>query len=136
ADGSFVRNAAGDRIRKPKAGAVDSLEELRLILQERAYRASRSYDGYYPSLHLTYNVRENLLARVAYAKTYGRPDFVDIIPRTIVNQGDLDEEELLDPTAVRGTLNIRNTGLKPWTADNYDFSLEYYTRQGGLFSAG
>ena len=43
---------------------------------------------------------------------------------------------MLDPTAVRGTLNVRNTGLKPWTADNYDLSLEYYTRQGGLFSAG
>jgi len=27
-------------------------------------------------------------------------------------------------------------GLKPWTADNFDVSLEYYTRQGGVFTAG
>ena len=26
--------------------------------------------------------------------------------------------------------------MRPWTADNFDLSLEYYTRQGGLFSAG
>ncbi len=30
---------------------------------------------------------------------------------------------------------MRNPGLKPWTADNYDVSLEYYTRLGGVFSA-
>ena len=37
--------------------------------------------------------------------------------------------------AIRGTIDIRNSGLKPWTADNYDLSLEYYTAQGGVFSA-
>jgi outer membrane receptor protein involved in Fe transport len=29
-----------------------------------------------------------------------------------------------------------NTARHPWTANNYDLSLEYYTEQGGLFSAG
>jgi iron complex outermembrane recepter protein len=31
---------------------------------------------------------------------------------------------------------VTNPDLKPWTADNYDLSLEYYTPKGGLFSAG
>lgn len=136
ADGSFAKDAAGNRIRKPGVGAAGSLEELRLVLQERGYHATRSYDGYYPSLHLTYNIKENFLMRAAYARTYGRPDFADIIPRTIVNEGDLNETEFADPTVVRGTLTVRNTGLKPWTADNYDLSLEYYTDKGGIFSAG
>ena len=133
-DGSFARNAAGQRIRRPEAGAVNSLEELYLTETERGARSNRSYDGYYPSLHLNYNLTENLLARVAYARSYGRPDFADIIPSLVADEADLDE--INDPTQSRGTINVTNTGLLPWTADNYDLSIEYYTSQGGLFSAG
>lgn len=132
ADGTFARNAAGARIRKPEAGAVGSLESLRLTLKERAARASRTYDGSYPSLHLNHNVSDNLILRLAYAKTYGRPDFTEIIPNTDIAEDD----NVADPTTTTGRITVRNTGLKPWHADNYDLSLEYYTRSGGLFSIG
>ncbi len=135
ADGSFARDAANNRIRKPEAGAMGSLQELSLTRIERGQMASRTYDGYYPSLHLTYAIRENFLARAAYARTYGRPDFTNIVPNTNVNETDLDEGTAL-PDTLRGRLTVRNTGLKPWTGDNYDLSLEYYTDSGGLFSAG
>jgi TonB-dependent receptor len=135
ANGSFARTPAGDRIRRPEAGAAGSLEELAVTRQERGYHASRTYDGYYPSLHLTYHVRENLLARAAYAKTYGRPDFANVIPNSTIDETDFGGDEP-DPTQIPGRINIRNTGLRPWSADNYDLSLEYYTGQGGLFSAG
>ena len=133
ADGSFANNAAGARIRRPEAGAVGSMEEVGLVHKELGYRGKRSYEGYYPSLHLTYNLRENFLARAAYARTYGRPNFRDIIPNAVVNEFDVDPID--DPNAVRGTITVRNTGLLPWTANNYDLSLEYYTTQGGLFGA-
>jgi iron complex outermembrane recepter protein len=136
ADGTFARNAQGVRIRKPEAGAAGSLAELSLIRRERAFAAERSYDDYYPSLHLTYEVRENFLGRLAYARTYGRPDFSEIIPNANFDEADLDGDEVDDPAVTRGNITIRNTGLLPWTADNYDLSFEYYTRQGGMFSAG
>ena len=136
ANGTIARDAAGNQIRRPEAGAVGSLEQLRLTLKERAARSKRTYDGYYPSLHLTYEARENFLVRAAYARTYGRPNFTDIIPRTIVNERDLREDELNDPNVIKGTVTVRNVGLRPWTADNYDISLEYYTKHGGLLSAG
>src|SRR5690606_27550085 len=79
-DGSFAYNSQGQRIRKPEAGAAASLEEALYTRTERGYTAQRSYDGYYPGLHLTYNIRENLIGRLAYARTYGRPGFQDIIP--------------------------------------------------------
>jgi len=135
ASGAFARNAAGQRIRRPEAGAVGSMEELRLIRRERAQDAQRTYDGTYPSLHLTYSARQNFLLRLAYARTYGRPDFTEIIPNTNINETDLDEGTA-DPSILRGRITVRNTGLRPWTGDNYDFSAEYYTDQGGLFSAG
>jgi iron complex outermembrane recepter protein len=123
ADGGFARDAGGNRIRKPEAGAAGSLEELRLILEERAFRARRAYHDYYPSLHLNYRWSENLLARLAYARTYGRPNFTDILPNI-----DIDEDNL--------RITTRNPGLRPWHADNYDFSLEYYTDAGGIISLG
>lgn len=139
-DGSYAHNAAGVRLRRPEAGTVGSIEELRLIRRERAIHAARTYQGYYPSLHATYNLRENFQVRLAYAKTYGRPDFTNIVPNSTIDEADL--ENIPPPTTagspppLPGTINIRNTGLRPWSADNLDFSAEYYTDSGGLFSIG
>jgi TonB-dependent receptor len=137
ADGTFVRNTAGARIRRPEAGAAGSMEELRLAREERGYKASRSYDGYYPSLHLTYSLKENLLLRAAYARTYARPNFGDIIPTATINENDFTEEDIdANPELVRGTINVSNIALRPWTADNFDLSVEYYFQKGGMVSAG
>ncbi|WP_414661808.1 TonB-dependent receptor [Horticoccus sp. 23ND18S-11] len=130
ADGSFAHNAAGARIRRPEAGAVGSIEELRLVRTERGARAERSYDGFYPSVHLTANATENVLVRAAYAKTYGRPNFNQIIANATVNEFDAEDGEL------GGTISLRNPGLRPWSADNFELSLEYYTRLGGMASVG
>ncbi|MEY4088278.1 MAG: hypothetical protein RJB55_549, partial [Verrucomicrobiota bacterium] len=47
-NGTFARNAAGQRIRRPEAGAAGSMEELKLVRRERAYAVTRDYDGVYP----------------------------------------------------------------------------------------
>ena len=133
ATGAFARTPAGARIRKPEAGAAGSVEEVVLIYAERAARASRAYDGWYPSLHLNFGATADLLVRAAYARTYGRPNFGNIIPNTTVTQ---DDDLNLNPERVLGRINYTNTGLKPWTADNYDLSVEYYPAGGGVVSAG
>jgi len=137
-DGSFVRNAAGQRLRRPEAGAAGSLAESLLVREYRASFTQKEYDGIYPSIHATFNATENLLVRAAWAQTYGRPNFADIIPRTVANTSalDPDEDDELRPGQFRGTLNIRNPALMPWSADNFDLSVERYTDGGGLLSAG
>ncbi|MEJ1972847.1 MAG: TonB-dependent receptor [Lacunisphaera sp.] len=131
-DGTYVDGSPTtpgvQRVRRTDAGAVGSLQELTLIRVERGATANRSYDGYYPGIHLTYNITNELLARFSYAKTIGRPDYANIIPNTDINYDDSDSST--------GFITIRNTELKPWTADNFDFSLEYYFKKGGLISAG
>jgi len=134
--GAFARDAASNRIRVPAAGAAGSMEELRLTRKERAYQATRTYDGYYPSLNASYLVSDNFQVRLGYADTYGRPDFSRIIPNATISEANLTELQYNDPSVVRGTITIRNTALKPWTAKNYDVSLEYYTDQGGLVTVG
>jgi iron complex outermembrane receptor protein len=125
-DGSFARTAAGARIRKAEAGAAGSMQELELTRKERGFAADRSYRDYYPSVHATYAIRSNVLARASFAATYGRPNFTEIIPNTQINDLDAGGSGV-------GSINVRNPGLKPWSAKNYDLSLEYYTDQGGLF---
>ena len=134
ANGTFARDAAGQQIRKPEAGAVGSLQELALTDIRQGRHVQRAYSGYYPSLLFRYHFSEALLARTAYAKTYGRPDFSNIVPIVTVAQSNVDP--LANPDAAKGTITLANTGLKPWSANNYDLSLEYYTKQGGVFSVG
>ena len=134
ASGAFVRNAAGQRIRRPEAGAAGSMEDLLLTRKERGNRVNGSVDGYYPSLHLTYILTERLQFRAAYARTYGKADFNNVIPNATVNEFDVDPTA--DPSIPRGSISVTNPGLKPWIAKNYDLTAEYYTDNGGLFSAG
>lgn len=136
ASGAFARDGFNQRIRKPEAGAPGSMQELLFTRTERGYEVERSYDGYYPSLHFTFDATENFLVRAAYAKTYGRPNLVDIIPNATFSENDLSESDLTNPAVVRGTIAVRNTALLPWTADNFDLSFEYYTDGGGIISAG
>ncbi|MBL9210519.1 MAG: TonB-dependent receptor [Opitutaceae bacterium] len=135
-DGSFARTAGGARIRKPEAGTAGSLDELYLTRKERAFRNRRSYEDYFPSIHLTYRIKENVLVRLAYARTYGRPNFSDIVPNATFNERDLSDADRNNPEAVRGTISIRNTALRPWLGDNYDLSIEYYSQTGGIISGG
>lgn len=109
----------------------DPATQRRLQYQRRAQTSSRSYDGYYPSLHLVYNLSDNLIARFAYAKTLGRPDFAEILPGTIINPDDNAGQDEPD-----GSVTVRNTGLQPYEGDNYDLTLEYYFKPAGVLSVG
>ncbi|MBE7536950.1 MAG: TonB-dependent receptor [Opitutaceae bacterium] len=134
ADGSFAHDSKGARIRKPEAGAAGSLQQLDVTLFERGSKRKRTYDGYYPSANMAYNITENFMARFAYARTYGRPNVTSIIPNMTINEFDLEGGGGAD--GVLGTISVRNTALRPWVADNYDYTLEYYTNSGGAFTAG
>lgn len=122
ANGRLILDAAGRPIRV----STDANVRARLQYKERGARAERSYDDFFPSLNATCNIRENLVARAAYAKTFGRPDFQSIVPTMAV----------ADPASADRTITVTNPALKPWTGQNYDLSLEYYFVRGGLVSAG
>ena len=125
----YVKDARGNLVLTngaPTLLTTDPLALRKLRYVERGARASRSYDGFYPSLNATFNLTENLLLRAAYARTIGRPDLGFIIPGVTVSE----------PTAAQPTITVNNTGLKPWTGDNYDLSLETYQIKGGSGSIG
>jgi len=121
-DGSFVRNAAGQRV--PITNDALALRQLRY--KERGAHARRDYTGFYPSANATCKLTENVLLRAAFAHTVGRPNINFIIPGTTIS----------DPDANNPTISVNNTGLKPWTARSYDLSLESYQLKDGFGSLG
>ena len=122
ANGNLVLDAAGRPIRLTS----DTVLRARQQYKDRGAHAERNYDGGYPSLNAALNLTENLVARAAYARTLGRPNYSEIIPGISVS----------DPATTTRTITVNNTGLKPWTADNYDLSLEYYGTANGVVSVG
>jgi len=75
--------------------------------------ADRSYWDYLPSLNLARDLGEQLVLRVAAARTMARPDFTDVSPRVTLNPGAL--------TGQGGDPNI-----DPFRANQADLSLEWY----------
>lgn len=108
----------------PKPGTAVDLAGLQYT--DRGAHAVRSYSDYYPSLNAAFNVSDSVIARAGWARTLGRPNFGQIIPGTTVTS----------PTATVRTITVNNSGLLPWTADNFDLALEYYPSKTGLISVG
>jgi iron complex outermembrane receptor protein len=124
-------DASGTRI-----ATAGSVLETQLTRLERGFTIKKTYDGYYPSFHATYNITDNLIARFAYAKTLGRPDLGNLLPSVRVNDtASADNTDGLG-TVPANTVIATNPALKPWEADNYDLSFEYYFPDGGVVSLG
>ncbi len=122
ARGNLVLGATG----QPTLITTNAVERARLRYIERGTRAVRDYSDWYPSVNASFNITEQLVLRAAYARTLGRPDYSFIVPGATFSE----------PTAAQPTITVNNTGLKPWTADNFDLSLESYQIKGGFGSLG
>ena len=104
----------------------DLLARARLRYTERGTHATRSYDGYYPSLNTTFTITDQLIVRGAYARTIGRPNISAVVPSATFSE----------PTVATPTITVTNSGLKPWTADSFDLSVESYHIKDGFGSVG
>ena len=117
----------------PATDPVDTLEEVEQYWFERGSRVTKDYDGFYPSINANFTLTEDTIIRAGFAKTFGRPNFSNIIP---LNRGN---DTALDVNDGIGNINeytviVRNTSLKPYDADNYDLTIEHYLPKAGLVS--
>lgn len=89
-----------------------------------------------PDASFAYTITKKLVARFGWARTYAPPDLqstdiggtAGLVARTTFNANNG------AGSFPAGTITISNPNLKPWSADNYDLSLSYYTDSGGSFS--
>ena len=95
-----------------------------------AHNYEQTYDYWLPSAMFSADLTEQLVLRLAYYKTYVRPQPRDAAPTTSMQE----PQALVPPVDPVYTLTLGATELKPYTADSYDISLEWYNRPGGLFA--
>ncbi|MEY2878660.1 MAG: hypothetical protein RLZZ15_1040 [Verrucomicrobiota bacterium] len=81
------------------------------------------YDDNFPSVHLSYDLTQNLKARTSWSTSFGRAPFANLFPSETPN----------DTTK---TLVINNPALKPQYAKEWDATLEYYFEPVGNLSVG
>ena len=111
---------------------TDPLEVAKLTRLPLANLVDTTYGDYYPSVNATLTLRENLLLRLGYAHTIGRPTLAQLIPTTSVTEVTSPADNATGSGL--GTISTSNPALVPWSGRNHDVALEYYTRAGGLFS--
>ena len=82
-----------------------------------------NYTNWLPSLILRARPAEDVVLRLAYTRSVGRPEYASLSPGGALNT--------IDQTATLG-----NPELKPFVSDALDFAVEWYFARGGLLSAG
>lgn len=111
-----------------------TLAHTNAVYKAKGARGSGENDNFFPSLHATYNFSDNLVLQVGYAKTQAKLNFQEvIIPGSTIT------DELITSGIGEGALGrvtVNNPNLTPWTGDNYDIRLTYYTNSGGLIAVG
>jgi TonB-dependent receptor len=85
---------------------------------------TNNYDNWLPSLILKLTPVEQVILRLAYSRSLGRPEYSQLTPGGTLSFADVE------------TVSLGNPNLKPYITDNADFSGEWYFARGGLFSVG
>ena len=128
---TYVRTASGDLVRDSAGRLIpittDAMARARLQYKLKGAYMKRSYGDFYPSFNSSFSLTPNIVARAAYARTIGRPNFPEIIPGMTVTDP--------DSATTNKIITVINSALKPWTANNYDLSLEIYEVKGAVVSA-
>ncbi|WP_324750605.1 TonB-dependent receptor [Sphingomonas sp. LY54] len=118
-----VAVTAGLRVEHSKLGITGYLLEGDVVTPTSG---KRSYTDFLPSLVVRMTPSDDTVFRVAYSRSVGRPQYSDLSPGGRVSvDGD-------------GELNVStgNPALKPYVADAFDVSGEWYFTRGGMLTLG
>ncbi len=107
------------RVRVPVIGGVATPQREDL---------KRSYDFWLPGLHLRHELRKNLIMRESYNKSYGKPNLGQLTLGRIIARP--------SGSNLVGNITDGNPDLQPVESHNFDWQIEYYTANSGLYSIG
>jgi TonB-dependent receptor len=88
-----------------------------------------SFGEYCPNLQAVYRLADRTRLRAAITRTIGRPAYEDTRPFANFQYQALGGAALNPAFAYTGSLNVGNPDLKPYSATNYDLSLEWYPKR-------
>jgi len=96
------------------------------------FAQENSYNDVLPDLNLTYRLTDDLLARFAAAQVMQRPDMNLLAQSSSPNAASAPPPP---PAQWTGILSEGNPNLKPYRADQFDLSLEWYFGPRSLLAA-
>lgn len=82
-----------------------------------------SYTNILPGVHLKYDLSNSSILRFAWTNTIARPNYVDLIPRSVIVNED---NEII----------LGNPELQPTASMNFDLMVEHYFQSVGILSGG
>lgn len=116
----------GARVERTELDTRGSLADARNP-GRNSIKRSGDYARTFPSLHLRYSPRRQLVLRASYSTGSARPGLGDLVPNTTVSY---------NATTGLGTVNSSNPDLRPQYSRNYDLAAEWYLEPAGAISAG
>jgi TonB-dependent receptor len=123
AEGYRVLPVTGPTSVLPAGVDANSLQGILASFRPFTTRSDYTSDAF-PYLHLKYEWLPALQTRASYTEAIGRPNLSDVLPNN-VTQNDTTQ-----------TISTNRAGLLPQRSRNLDFSVEYYTRTAGQWTAG
>jgi iron complex outermembrane recepter protein len=127
ASGQIVRNATG--VPQTILPTTNALGVSQLTFLERAAHTDKEYLRFFPSINASFNIKENLIARVAYFQSLGRPDNEQYA-------GGITVPNIANPPSNSNLIRVNNAGIKPWSAESVVVRLEYYFEGVGQLTVG
>lgn len=83
---------------------------------------NNNYLNVLPGLHIKYNASPNSILRFAFTNTLARPNYFDLVPYTVIEDGE--------------DISIGNPELNATTSTNIDLMAEHYFKKVGIVSGG
>jgi len=123
--GNPARNAQGN----PVPITTNALEASRLTFLVRGTDVEKEYLRFFPSVNVSYNLSENLIARAALSTSIGRPNFNQYAGAVTLPNTD-------NPPSSTNRISVNNAGIKPWSATSTKIRLEYYFAGVGQLAVG
>lgn len=119
--GIRLRGAAGLRYERTENEIV--ADQFNANREVTLTRVNQNYDDWLPSILLATDITDRLTLRGAYYETFVRPQPRQLAP---VN--------LISGSGAAYNVTLGNTTLRPYQAQSFDASLEFYNRPGNVIS--
>ncbi len=125
-EGALQAISADEKARRAAwVGPVTVAEDVRRRTSEFGGRLVREGENrvVLPGIHFKFSPLPMLITRLSYQTNIGRPGPGQLVPNTTVNYD-------------ARTVSSSNPSLRPQTANNFDFTAEYYFEPAGVITAG
>lgn len=126
ADLGMVELTAGLRLEQTEISAAGFTLENEVDIVPASQE--QSYTDWLPSVVARITPRDDVIIRMAYSRSVGRPNYGHLSPGGSLSYVPLDNGNF------EGSLSMGNAELKPYRSNNADISAEWYFAEGGLLS--